>query len=869
MDIGRLRSALEGRYVIDRELGRGGMATVYLAEDVKHRRQVAVKVLHSELGEVLGKERFLREIEIAAGLSHPHILPLYDSGEADGFLFFVMPLAEDESLRDRLDREKQLPIDDALRIAREVADALSYAHSHDVVHRDIKPENILLSSGHAVVADFGIARAVSAAGGDKLTETGMAVGTPSYMSPEQAAGEQDIDGRSDLYALGCMLYEMLAGQAPFTGPTAESVIHQHLMSEPPPITNIRPAVPAEVAGVVQRAMAKTPADRFSPAAQFAEALAAPTPTQPIARSRAPRPWIPALLGVGLIVMAVLLTLLLRGGGGEEIVVGSARQVTLDPGLEVDPAISPDGSMVAYAAGSPFTMQIFVRQIAGGRTIQLTHDSTVAHRSPRWSADGSEIAYQRSDSVIDIVNAFGGPSRTLLRLDTDSTVATFAGSTMLGFDWSRDGRHVVYSMGWPGRTYVQGVAGGVRREVVRGEIHSPVFSPDGQWIAYVVKNPIFVYGTANFANEGNSAIEVAPVDGGPAVSITEGSSLNISPQWTPDGQGLLWLSNRDGARDLYHARLTRSKTPVGAPDRVTTGLNVHTFTLSRDGRQLAYASLVSNANIWAVDLPGTEPASIRDAVPLTRGNQIVEGIDVSRDGRTLVFDSNRGGNSDIYRLTVGDMEPVRLTTDPAPDFMPRLSADGQKILFHSMRAGHRDVFSIRTDGTAEQALAAGPQEEMNPDWSPTGDSIVYVVLEQEGVEIRSLMDGSVRREPLAARFPRWSPSRGVIGSATSEGLAVLDLEEDRISLLVRSSRPGFGPEINVWAPDGKTQYYLESQPSGWSGWSIVEGETPRLILRFDDPLRQPARYGLATDGRTLFMTLGSHESDIWVLDLEEQ
>ena len=232
-DLDRLTTALSGRYRIERELGRGGMATVYLAEDVKHHREVAVKVLHPELGEVLGKERFLLEIETAARLSHPHILPLHDSGEIDGFLFFVMPLAEDESLRDRLDREKQLPIEDALRIAREVADALSYAHSHGVVHRDIKPENILLSSGHAVVADFGIARAVSAAGGDKLTETGMAVGTPSYMSPEQASGEQDIDGRSDLYALGCLLYEMLAGQAPFTGPTAESVIHQHMTSRGP------------------------------------------------------------------------------------------------------------------------------------------------------------------------------------------------------------------------------------------------------------------------------------------------------------------------------------------------------------------------------------------------------------------------------------------------------------------------------------------------------------------------------------------------------------------------------------------------------------------------------------------------------------
>ena len=210
------------------------MATVYLAEDVKHHRRVAVKVLRAELAAALGPERFLREIEIGAQLHHPHILPLYDSGGAAGFLYYVMPYVEGESLRDRLAREKQLPLDDALQIAREVADALSYAHSHDVVHRDIKPENILLESGHAVVADFGIARAITAAGGEKLTETGLALGTPAYMSPEQAAGSKELDGRSDLYSLGCVLYEMLAGQPPFTGPTVQSLTHQHLTVEPPP-----------------------------------------------------------------------------------------------------------------------------------------------------------------------------------------------------------------------------------------------------------------------------------------------------------------------------------------------------------------------------------------------------------------------------------------------------------------------------------------------------------------------------------------------------------------------------------------------------------------------------------------------------------
>ncbi len=300
----RLTSVLADSYRIERTLGAGGMATVYLADDVKHNRKVAVKVLRPELAEALGAERFLREIETTANLRHPHILPLYDSGEAGGFLFYVMPYVEGESLRDRLNREKQLPIADALGIAREVADALGYAHARGIIHRDIKPENILLEAGHAVVADFGIARAVSEAGGERLTQTGVSVGTPLYMSPEQAAGDQDLDGRSDLYSLGCVLYEMLGGQPPFTGPTAESVARQHLITEAAPVTNLRPTVPAEVAGALARTLAKNPADRFNPAAQFVQALTAAAASQPpahqatVRHSRARL----ALVATGVIVL---------------------------------------------------------------------------------------------------------------------------------------------------------------------------------------------------------------------------------------------------------------------------------------------------------------------------------------------------------------------------------------------------------------------------------------------------------------------------------------------------------------------------------------------------------------------------------------
>ena len=334
----RLSAALADRYRIERELGAGGMATVYLAQDLKHNRKVALKVLRPELARTIGPERFLREIETTAGLHHPHILALYDSGAADGFLYYVMPYVEGESLRDRIAREKQLPLDSALQIAREVADALSYAHSRGVIHRDIKPENILLASGHAMVADFGIAKAVSAAGGETLTQTGMAIGTPQYMSPEQAAGEKDIDGRSDIYSLACVLYEMLAGQPPFTGPTVESLVHQHLAAEPRAVTEIRPAVPAEIAAALQRALAKSRADRFTPVAQFSDALRAEaTATPAAATARTAR----SPLHLGLMVVGGLAVVaaawlggrtLFRGGGDyERIAVLPLDNQTSDSG----------------------------------------------------------------------------------------------------------------------------------------------------------------------------------------------------------------------------------------------------------------------------------------------------------------------------------------------------------------------------------------------------------------------------------------------------------------------------------------------------------------------------------------------------------
>jgi len=268
----QLRTALGDRYEVERQVGEGGMATVFLARDVRHGRQVAIKTLRAELAASIGADRFLREIQLAANLQHPNILALYDSGEANGILFYVMPFIEGESLRGRLNREQQLPLNDAVRITREAAEALAYAHEHGVIHRDIKPENILLQNGHALVADFGIARALDAAG-ERLTQTGMAVGTPHYMSPEQALGSDHTDGRSDVYSLGCVLYELIIGQPPFDGPNAMAILARHSMEQVPSLRIVRQSVPEEVEETVLQALEKTPADRFQTMGEFAETLA--------------------------------------------------------------------------------------------------------------------------------------------------------------------------------------------------------------------------------------------------------------------------------------------------------------------------------------------------------------------------------------------------------------------------------------------------------------------------------------------------------------------------------------------------------------------------------------------------------------------
>ena len=407
----RLTTALEGRYRIERELGAGGMATVYLAHDLRHERDVAIKVLHPDLGAALGGERFLSEIRTTARLQHPHILPLPDSGEADALLYYVMPLVRSETLRARLDRERQLPIPDALRIAREVADALQHAHAQGIIHRDIKPENILLQDGHALVADFGIALAVQSAGGQRMTQTGLSLGTLQYMSFEQAMGERVIDARSDIYALGAVRYEMPAGAAPFTGSSVQAIVAKVLSSEPERLSVVRTTVPPHVEHAVLTALAKLPADRFASVAECADALA--NASFDSARNRvgadAGRRVNPrrraityATFGITVAAFSVLATRAFTPAPRADAAsrrwsVVLPDSATLDffaPSFtgEGQPAlaVSPDGNRIAYVGRHNGTTLLFVREGDGTPVRALA--GTDSTSQPSFSLRGDWIGF---------------------------------------------------------------------------------------------------------------------------------------------------------------------------------------------------------------------------------------------------------------------------------------------------------------------------------------------------------------------------------------------------------------------------------------------------------------------------------------------
>lgn len=714
----RLKTALAGRYRVDREVGAGGMATVFLADDVKHNRRVAIKVLKEDLAASVGAGRFLREIQIAAQLQHPNILPLLDSGDADGLLYYVMPYVDGQSLRQRLAHEGELPIGEAVRLVVEIVDALAHAHAHGVVHRDIKPDNVMLSGRHALITDFGIARAVSeaseASGGNTFTSMGVALGTPAYMAPEQCVADPNVDQRADIYAVGVVAYELLAGRPPFAGATPQRVLAAQVTETPDPLSRHRPGVSPVLESVIMRCLEKRAADRWQKCDDLLAALeplatpsggTAPTSArlEPAVRA-SPMKWV-AVTATVVAAVAIGWFAFTRNNG-PAFSIGRSDALTNDPGLEIHPAISPDGKFVAYVAGNAATMHVFVRPVGGGRAIPLSEDSTAFEEQPRWSPDGTQLLFISRQGV-HVAQAFGGGGAARVVIPR-----RFGGGTAA---WSPDGREVAYAFG-DSLMRVK-LDGSAPRFVHKGsEITACDWSRDGKWIACASGNAIYFGVNQGFGNLAPSALVLFPADGGEPIALTDASALNHAPVWADDGRRLLFISDRDGPRDIDALTITADGKPAGPPAGLTTGLNAHSVSVSAQAHRVAYAVYTPRSNIWSIPIPVGGPVSADAARPVTTGNQVIESMSVSPDGQWLHFDSNISGNGDIYRMPVSGGAVQRLTSEPFAEFSPSVSPDGTRLAYHAFRTPGLRQVEVRPVG-------GGPVERMTPaqhqQWGPNG------------------------------------------------------------------------------------------------------------------------------------------------------
>ena len=815
--IDRLASALSDRYRIERELGQGGMATVYLAQDLKHDRKVAIKVLRPELAAIIGAERFLREIKTIATLQHPHILGLIDSGEVQGTAYYVMPFVEGESLRDRLTRERQLPIPDAVRLATEVASALDYAHRHGVIHRDIKPENVLLHDGHALVADFGIALAISSAGGSRMTETGMSLGTPYYMSPEQAMGEREITARSDVYALGCVTYEMLTGEPPFTGPSAQAIVARVVTEAPRRLTAQRHTIPESVEAAVLTSLEKLPADRFASAAEFATALASRSFTLPVPQAASPADrararWNPVSIGATLVGLLGLFTAgwALRRTAPQpvtRVAIALPRgQGMWYGGTQTPPrlAITPDGSALVYV-GTPDTSgsstQLWLRRLD-----QLTAKlipGTEGGFAPTISPDGERLAFITRDvsPKLKLVSIAGGPAVTL----DDSGVGSPP-------TWGPEDE--LYFLSEEGNMLRRISAGGGPAEDV-AKLEAPG-GAGGRYLAAMLlpggKGLIAAWSDDRGTAETLQAIDLSS---GKPKSLVAG----IACRYLPTGH-LVYVTS-DGTVmaapfDARSMRITgRSVAMVQGLD--ARGRGAVDLAISENGT-LSYAAEGQSASedvVWV-----TRTGSQTKVDPAWPGYLEFEGLALSPDGRRLAAELATESRFDIWIKQLDHGPLTRLTFDGSWNGQPSWTPDGRWVTFVSRTDSGSAVWRKHADGSGVPELVLRLDRAAGVEWSLDGSWLVVPMAAPPSWDIYAFRFGvdSAPRPLLAGRFNESQPAL----SPDGRWLAYVSDESGREEVYVvpfpntdagRWQISSAGGREPLWNPNGRELFYRDTEVGG--------------------------------------------------------
>jgi serine/threonine protein kinase len=866
--------ALAERYEVKEKLGQGGMATVYLARDVKHGRDVAVKLLHSVVADALGADRFLREIEIAAQLHHPLIVPLYDSGEAAGRLYYVMPYVSEFSLRERLARDGSVPIKDALSILRDVCDALAHAHGRGIVHRDIKPGNVLLAGRHALVADFGVAKAVSDARPQPaLTAAGIVVGTPAYMAPEQVVADPAVDHRADIYAVGALAYELLTGSPPFVGESRQAVLAAQLADTPVPLAARRPDVPGWLAELVMRCLEKRPDDRWQSAEELVQRFdASGVEREAIPQSpRGRHSWLRMGVGVAVILMAAVLTALaLRGDSSDDVWQtrwSNARieRLTDFPGDEVDAAISADGKFIAFLADRDSGFDAFVTQIGSGEFVNLTtgrypqlfNDDV---RNVGFSGDGAHVWLRAgeiaSPAGVKLVPTLGGSFRP------------FIGTAVMTV-WSPDGSKVAYHEATLGDAiHVANSDGSNARRIFVGapglHSHHLSWSTDGRHLYYSHGSP-----------PEEMDIWRIPVEGGEPERLTRHVSRVAYPVMVDDRTLLYTATAEDGTGPWLYAMDVRSRTPQRLSAGVEHYVSIAAASVTSPGNRRRVVATVSNPNVQLWSVPITdgvveEEDAQRIALPTARAAAPRFEADSS-----ILYLASRGGADGLWRLVAGTAREVWRPNEGALAGAAATSPKSGRICIPLRRNTRSTLHCGDRDASGVAPFAPSLDVRGSPSWSPDGEWLAVAAADTVGLRVYKVPAAGgtpIRLVDSIASNPLWSPDGAlIVFSGTPRGRSV------PVRAVTPDGKPVRLPSLTVdrvgdsyrFLP-GTTQLVIKlggfRRQDFWL-FDLGNGQSRRLTrLRPGESIR---RFDVSPDGTRILFERVRQNSDVVLIELPDR